>query len=68
LLRGSLAAGNCGNAGYVGEESNLVGQWQINRHLTFTVSYDHFFAGEYARKIPGSTNFNYAATWLTCKF
>jgi hypothetical protein len=52
----------------VGEETNFVGQWQINRHLTFTASYDHFFAGDYAKQIPGSTSFNYVATWLTFKF
>jgi len=62
------ASGSYGDARYVGEETNLVSQWQINRHLTFTVSYDHFFAGDYAREIPGSTNFNYVATWLTFKF
>jgi hypothetical protein len=62
------ASGGYGDARYVGEETNLVSQWQINRHLTFTVSYDHFFAGDYAREIPGSTNFNYVATWLTFKF
>jgi hypothetical protein len=62
------AAGNYGNAAYVGEETNLVGQWQINRHLTFTASYDHFFAGDYANEIPGSKSFNYVATWLTFKF
>lgn len=63
-----LASGSFGNARYVGEETNLVGQWQINRHLTFTASYSRFFAGDYAREIPGSTNFNYVATWLTFKF
>jgi hypothetical protein len=62
------APGSYGNARYVGEETNLVTQWQINRHVTFTVSYDRFFAGDYARDIPGSTSFNYVATWLTFKF
>lgn len=62
------AAGNFGNAAYVGEETNLVGQWQINRHLTFTASYDHFIAGDYARAIPGSGSFDYVATWITFKF
>jgi hypothetical protein len=62
------AAGNYGGARYVGEETNLVGQWQINRHLTFTASYDHFFAGDYASQIPGSKSFDYVATWITFKF
>jgi hypothetical protein len=63
-----LASGSYGSAAYVGEETNFVGVWQINRHLTFTTSYSHFFAGDYAREIPGSGSFNYVATWLTFKF
>jgi hypothetical protein len=63
-----LAPGGASSAAYVGEETNLVAAWQINRHTTFTVSYDHFFAGDYARAVPGSTDFNYVATWLTFKF
>ena len=64
---GSRLHGTRGSAAYVGEEANLVGVWQINRHLTFTTSYSHFFAGDYAPEIPGSGSFNYVATWLTFK-
>ena len=63
-----LASGQYGDDRYVGEETNLVGQWQINRHLTFTASYSHFVAGDYARQVPGSQSFDYVATWLTFKF
>jgi Alginate export len=65
---GSRLHGTRGSAAYVGEETNLVGVWQINRHLTFTTSYSHFFAGDFAPEIPGSGSFNYVATWLTFKF
>ena len=63
-----LASTDSSSAAYVGEETNLVGTWQINRHTTFNVSYDHFFAGDFARSVPGSGDFDYVATWLTFKF
>jgi hypothetical protein len=63
-----LASSNSGNSRYVGAEINLVAQWQINRHLNFSVSYSHFFAGDYAREIPDSRDFDYVATWMTFKF
>ena len=34
---------------YVGTEANAWVEWGINRHLTFDLSYSHFFAGGYVR-------------------
>lgn len=66
-----------GGARYVGTEANAWLEWGVNRHLTFDLSYSHFFAGAYARdtavlnRAPGGRggqSFDYVAAWLTFTF
>ena len=61
---------------YIGTEVNTRLTWSINRHVTFDVSYSHFFAGDYVRETAALTSnggrtgrsFDYLATWLTYTF
>ena len=62
---------------YIGTEVHTRLTWGINRHLTFDVSYSHFFAGAYVRETAALTSggsgrtgrsFDYLATWLTYTF
>ncbi len=66
-----------GSSRYVGTEANAWLEWGINRHLTFDLSYSHFFAGGYVRDAAasiqapggrGGQSFDYLATWLTFTF
>ncbi len=66
-----------GSSRYVGTEANAWLEWGINRHLTFDLSYSHFFAGSYVRDTAaaiqapggrGGQSFDYLATWLTFTF
>ena len=66
-----------GGARFVGTEANALMEWGINRHLTFDLSYSHFFAGSYARDLAAFTHtpggrdgqsFDYVAAWLTFTF
>lgn len=66
-----------GGSRSVGTEADAWLEWGINRHLTFDLSYSHFFAGTYARDAaalshaPGGRDgqsFDYIATWLTLSF
>ena len=66
-----------GSSRYVGTEANAWLEWGINRHLTFDLSYSHFFAGSYVREAAtqigapggrGGQSFDYLATWLTYTF
>ncbi len=66
-----------GGARYVGTEADAWLEWGINRHLTFDLSYAHFFAGAYARESAAQTgapggrkgqSFDYVAAWLTFTF
>lgn len=75
---GSPAGGNVpGGSRFVGTEANAWLEWGLNRHLTFDLSYSHFFAGAYARdaaaltRAPGgreNQSFDYLAAWLTLTF
>ncbi len=62
---------------YVGAEANAWLEWGIHRHLTFDLSYSHFFAGSYVREVAAQTgapggrggqSFDCLATWLTFTF
>ncbi len=66
-----------GGSRYIGTEADAWLEWGINRHLSFDLSYSHFFAGAYARDAAALThapggragqNFDYIATWLTLSF
>ncbi len=45
----------------LGQELNVVAQWQVDKDLELFTGYGHFFAGEYLRKTPGS---DHDADWL----
>lgn len=52
---------------YVGSTLTLVADWAINRHLTLSASYAHFFKGDVVEDA-GGKDVNYFGAWLTAKF
>lgn len=52
---------------FVGSTLTLVADWTINRHLTLTASYAHFFRGRVV-KDAGGKDVDYFGVWLTAKF
>jgi hypothetical protein len=52
---------------YVGSTLSLVAEWAIDRHLTLTTSYAHFFRGQVVRDA-GGKDVDFFAIWLTAKF
>ena len=66
---GSSGAGGRGR--WVGVQPTVQYAWQIDRHLTFTVSYSHLFEGSYVRRTPPpgtGGNVDFLAVWLTYTF
>jgi len=45
--------GNIPASTYLGQELDLVGNWQIGARLSLLLGYSHFFAGDYYRDTPG---------------
>ncbi len=52
---------------FVGSTLTLAADWAINRHLTLSASYAHFFRGEVVRDA-GGKDVDYFGVWLTAKF
>lgn len=52
---------------FVGSTLTLVADWTVNRHLTLTVSYAHFFRGQVVSDA-GGKDVDYFGVWLTAKF
>ncbi|MDX2131585.1 MAG: alginate export family protein [Planctomycetota bacterium] len=52
---------------FVGSTLSLVADWAINRNLTLSASYAHFFKGEVVRDA-GGRDVDYFGVWFTAKF
>jgi len=63
-----LIPGARGDARFVGDQLELIAEWRINRHVTFTGAYAHFFVGEFLEQASPGEDVNYFSTWVTFKF
>lgn len=52
---------------FVGSTFTMVADWTINRNLTLTASYAHFFRGQVV-KDAGGKDVDYFGIWFTAKF
>jgi hypothetical protein len=52
----------------IGNQVQVLVQWQIQRHLTFTAGYLHFFAGDFLKETQPGKDVDHVSTWLTFKF
>ena len=63
-----LLTGEHSRARDVGSLPSLRLYCLINRHLTYTAVYSHFFPGRFLKETPPGEDVDYASTWLTFKF
>jgi hypothetical protein len=63
-----LRPGGRSRARDVGTMPSVRLDWRITRHLTYTATYSHFFAGRFLKETPPGEDVNYASTWLTFRF
>ncbi len=69
LASNLLVSGNGNLERYVGSQPSVGVLWQINRHVSLSAAYGHFFAGPFLLKAsPPRQSVDYAAVWLTHKF
>lgn len=52
---------------FVGTTLNLTAEWAINRHLSFTATYAHFFRGDVVSDA-GGKDVDFVGLWITAKF
>ena len=52
---------------YLGTTSELTAEWKVNRHLTLSAAYVHFFGGSYVSEV-GGHDVNYFSTTFSFLF
>jgi len=61
LLRSARAS----QARFIGHQAEVQLEWRIDRHLSLTVNYAHFFAGPFLKDTGPAHDVDYASGWVT---
>src|SRR6185436_16427246 len=64
--RNVLRADNGSDAAYVGNEIDLLINWQINRHFSAYAGYSHFFAGDFIDQTGAHDDIDFLYAAVTC--
>jgi len=63
-----LQSGRGVTARYIGWHTSAQLEWSINRHLSVTAMYLHFFPGDFLKQAPPDRPVNFVSTWLSYRF
>lgn len=63
-----LRSGSGSRARFVGIQPSANVEWRVDRHLSFTAVYSHFFAGPFLKDTGPSEDVDFVGTWLTYRF
>lgn len=63
-----IRSGRAGSARYVGSQANLQIEWRLDRHISLTSIYLHFFPGAFLKETQPGRNVDFVAAWVTYKF
>lgn len=63
-----VRSGKASDAHYIGSMSQAQLLLDIDRHLSFTAIYGHFFAGRFLKETGPGEDVDYVTTWFTYKF
>lgn len=63
-----VRSGRSSDAHYIGSMPQAQLSWDINRHLSFTAIYGHFFAGAFLKEAGPGKDVDYVTSWLAYKF
>jgi hypothetical protein len=63
-----VRSGSGSDARYVGNQIQMLIEWEVNRHFTFNTAYAHFFAGKFLKETRPGKDVDYASVWVTFKF
>ena len=63
-----IRTGRTSSARYIGNHASLQLEWQLNRHVSATGQYLHFFAGPFLKETQPGRDVNFLALWVTYKF
>jgi len=68
LGSGVVRADNGSDAAYVGNEFDIVANWQINRHISGYIGWAHFFAGDFLAETGASRDVDFLYASITYTF
>lgn len=63
-----VRSGRTSDARYIGSMPQAQLSWDVDRHLSFTAIYGHFFAGPFLKETGPGKDLDYVTSWLTYKF
>lgn len=63
-----IQSGQTSNARYVGNQTEVMLGWQLDRHITLTADYAHFFAGDFLKETTPGKDVDYFSAWITFRF
>jgi hypothetical protein len=67
-LGGVLRTGRSTDARYVGSQPSVWLDWQIDPHLTLTLSYTHFFARRFLKETPPGEDMDFVYAQVRYRF
>lgn len=67
-VSGNVLRTGLGSARFVGSQPSVQIDCQLDRHITFTVNYAHFFAGDFLKQAPPGKDTDYLGAWVTYRF
>jgi len=53
---------------YIGSEAIANFEWAIQRHISLSAAYSHFFAGPFLKDTGNGKDVDYGSMWLTFRF
>jgi len=65
---GIEVTGQNSHASYIGNQTGAQLQWKLNRHVTFMMDYEHFFAGEFLKESTAGRSVEYFTAWVDLRF
>jgi hypothetical protein len=63
-----VQSGQSSDARYVGNQVEAMLEWRVDRHLTFSVDYARFFAGDFLKETTPGNDVEYFSAWVTYRF
>ena len=63
-----IRSGRNSRARHIGSHANLQLEWQLDRHISLTTIYLHFFPGPFLKETQPGENVDFVALWVTYKF
>ena len=61
-------SGGADGSRYVGAQVSARVEWRLQKNLTWTANYSHFFAAAFLHENPPGEDVNYFSSWITFRF